>query len=163
MHPTPDDTIKILLIGVMGRYCRYGLTQRSITWQQVGCIPCTTSFLVSLVHKMHPTFDDTITTANRCVERKAKRINRERCASPCSAHPINWCDVSILPLRFEETIKPRVGRNKQSVSGEGLAVDYKPSARNAALIRAYACKSLAEQPTAKFLAYIGRINYETSN
>jgi hypothetical protein len=27
MHPTPDDTINILLIGVMGRYCRYGLTQ----------------------------------------------------------------------------------------------------------------------------------------
>jgi hypothetical protein len=36
--------------------------------------------LVSMVHKMHPTFDDTITTANRCVERKAKRIARERCA-----------------------------------------------------------------------------------
>jgi hypothetical protein len=38
--------------------------------------------LVSLVHKMHPTFDDTITitTANRCVERKARRIARERCA-----------------------------------------------------------------------------------
>jgi hypothetical protein len=60
MHPTPDDTINILLIGVMGRYCRYGLTQWSITWQQVGCIPCTTSFLASMVHKMHPTPDDTI-------------------------------------------------------------------------------------------------------
>jgi hypothetical protein len=78
MHPTPDDTINILLIGGMGRYCRYGLKQRSITWQQVGCIPCTTSFLVSLVHKMHPTFDDTITTANRCVERKAHRSRAMR-------------------------------------------------------------------------------------
>lgn len=53
--------------------------------------------LVSMVHKIHPTPDDTINNLEPigCAERTAKRINRERCASPCAAHPMIWRDFIV--------------------------------------------------------------------